>query len=104
VNPEDIVIRGPGGKRPAKTFASETRRIIRSFEGKEFRAIHIISILRGTKIEHLKCRSDSALRAGVRKQLAKLIDRGLVEVIRQPKNGNGEKVAGIYKEKEHAEK
>lgn len=97
-HPKDIPIRIPGGHLPQPTFASETRRIIGSFEGEQFQAIHVISELRATDIKHLKVRSDSALRSGVRKEIAKLIDNGRLRIIRPPNNNVGEKVAGIYQE------
>lgn len=98
MKPSEIELVGPGGERKRDSLAGTTRQIINEFEGEEFQAIHVISVLRKSENPQIKVRSDTALKSSVRQEIRKMIDRGSLEVIESPKVNGGTAVAGVYRE------
>jgi hypothetical protein len=102
MKPSEVIYLAPGGREPPKGITQHAREIIRSFEKEEFRAIDVISVIRARANDekNLMHRSDSALRSGVRKEIARLIERGELEVVQPHINTPGQaRQSGIYKEK-----
>lgn len=95
--PIEIQLVGPGGI-VRKTLTGKAREIMRGFDGEEFEALHVISVLRKSEAEWIKKRSDSAIQGAVRHEIRSLIENGKLEVVSQPVTGGGRKGAGIYKE------
>lgn len=99
MKPSEIQIVGPGGRPRDGGMCGRVRRIIESFDGEEFKAIHIVSVLRTSDDPLVKARGEDAISSTVRHELRRHVTSRALQVIEPPGYGRGNlRTPGIYKQ------